>query len=183
MVGRLGLTLVCAGVLAGTAAAGGHQGDPQKRHNPADQAWAQAIRIQRTDLGAGDWRVEPPTGGSGVPRGCKDPNLSDLVETGEAEDPDFSRKGSFVGSGARRRILFNGPAATKKLAPRFTSSEIRLSLAGPAAKIDGRISYYLYGRGRATAVLMIASFGRPMQPISASLERKLAELVGQRLHR
>src|SRR5204862_187665 len=70
MVGRLGLTLLCAGVLAGTAlGASAGSRDPQKRHNPADQAWARAIRIQRADLGAGDWRVEPSSGSdAGAPR-------------------------------------------------------------------------------------------------------------------
>jgi hypothetical protein len=97
VLGRLTLTFLAACVLAGSAFASAT--DPKKRHNAADQAWASAIRIQRRDLGAGDWRVEPSSG-RGAPQACREPNLSDLVETGGAERPDFSRNGSFVGSGA-----------------------------------------------------------------------------------
>lgn len=102
MLRRVGVGLLAVVVLAGTAsAAGSKQGDPQKRHNPADQAWAERIRIQRADLGAGDWRVEVNSGNDSLaPQDCKDPDLSDLVETGSAENPDFSRNGSFVGSGS-----------------------------------------------------------------------------------
>jgi hypothetical protein len=102
MIGRLGLLLFAVAALAGTAsAAGSDPRDPKKRFNSADQAWARAIRIDRADLGAGDWRVEQsPDDDSDAPAGCKNPNLSDLVLTGEAKNPDFSRKGSFVGSGA-----------------------------------------------------------------------------------
>jgi hypothetical protein len=98
MVGRLGLALLGAVVLTGAALAANC--DPQKRHNAADQAWAKAIRVQRSDLGP-DWRVEHSSGGSGgAPKGCNDPDLSDLIETGSADQPDFSRNGSFVGSGS-----------------------------------------------------------------------------------
>lgn len=223
MVGRLGLTLLCAGVLAGTAlAAGSGPREPQKRHNAADQAWARAIRIHRADLGSGDWRVEQSNDDNGgAPKGCKDPDLSDLVETGEAENPDFSRNGSFVGSGAavflneeqatsawqrvarqpvnrcmieafRKAIAGSGArlsavsdrlVQTPKLAPHFTAGRVRIAVSGPAAKIRGRISYYFYARGRATALLMVVSFGPPMQPIPESLERRLAGLVAERLRR
>ena len=193
---------------------------PQKRPNAADQAWAAAIRIHRDDLGGGDWRLEPSQDNVGAPQGCKEPDLSDLVETGEAENPDFSRNGSFVGSGAavfltkkqataafqrvarqsfnrcmisafkqglsgsgaRLRILSSGPIAMKTSAPHFTSGRVRFSVAGPAAKIDGRISYYFLARDRAIAMLLIASIGKPMQPISAALESRLANLVAARLH-
>src|ERR687896_2476666 len=104
MVGRLGLVLLAALALAATAtAARKDPRDPQKRFNAQDQAWAKAIRIQRNDLGAGDWRVEPATDKNDdrkAPAGCKNPNLSDLVLTGEADNPDFSLNGSFVGPGA-----------------------------------------------------------------------------------
>jgi hypothetical protein len=223
MVRRLGLACICAGVLAG-AALGASTGvrDPQKRHNAADQAWAREIRIHRADLGAGDWRVEPASGdNAGAPQGCKDPDMSDLVETGKAQEPDFSRNGSFVGSGAavfqtegqattawnrvarqsltsclinafkqalagsgsRLRILFNGPLQMPKLAPYFSAGRVRLVFSDSGQKVDARFSFYLYARGRATALLMIASVGKPMQPISATLERHLAELVAQRLSR
>src|SRR5207248_9381338 len=123
-----------------------------------------------------------------------DPDLSDLVETGEAENPDFSRNGSFVGSGAavflttkqataafqrvarqsfnrcmvsafkqglagsgaRLRILSSGPIAMKSLAPHFVSGRVRFSVAGPAATVTGRISFYFLARDRATAMLFVA---------------------------
>jgi len=113
MLGRLGLAFLVVALLAGTAsAAAGKQGDPQKRHNPADQAWAERIRIHRADLGAGDWRVEVNGGNNSLaPKDCKDPDLSDLVETGSAENPDFSRNGSFVGSGS---IVFENEGQAAK---------------------------------------------------------------------
>jgi hypothetical protein len=223
MVGRLGVTLLCAGVVAGAAlAAGGNPRDPQRQHTPADQAWATAIRIHRADLGAGDWRVEQAGGSNaGAPEGCRDPNFSDLIETGKAENPDFSRGGSFVGSGAaiflteaqaatawnrlaarsltrcvveafqkavagsgvRMRVVANGPVRMPKLAPHFAASRVRFAFSGPGPKVQGRFGFYLYGQGRATALLMVASFGKPMQPIPESFERHLAEVVARRLSR
>jgi hypothetical protein len=222
MVGRLALVILFAGAVAGTAlAAGGDPRDPQKRHNAADQAWARAIRIQRSDLGAGDWRVEPHNGDDrGAPKDCRDPDLSDLVETGSAENPDWSRNGSFVGTGvgifataqqattawqrlARQQInrclvtgLKQGLAGSgvrmtitstntpaHKLAPHFISGRLQITLSTPQSRVKGRFSYYLYARGRATVMLLVASFGRPLQPISESLEQRLATLVAQRLKR
>jgi hypothetical protein len=223
MFGRLGLVLLAVVSFAGTAFAGGSKaGDPQKRHNPADQVWAQAIRPQRADLGPGDWRVESGNDDdSRAPKACRDPNLSDLVETGSSEDPDWSRNGSFIGSsavvfmnerqsttawnrlarkdinecllvafksglagsGARLRIASSGPIAMPKLAPHFKAGRIRLVVSGPGATIKGRMSYYLAARGRATVLLMVASFDRPMQPISEALERRVANLVAKRLER
>ncbi len=223
MTGRLGLLLAAACALAGTAsAAGSDPREPQKRHNPADQAWARAIRIQRADLGAGDWRLEHSSGNdSKAPQDCKNPDLSDLVETGGSDDPDWSRGGGFVGtsvsvfvnprqataawnrlahqpttrcladalkqgmagSGLRVRIASNGSLPLPKLAPHFASGRVRLILSSSRATIKGRLSYYLYARGRATAMLMVASFDRPLQPISATLERHLADLVAERLSR
>ena len=100
MVGRLGLAILAGAVLTGAAIAA--NGDPKKHHNPADQAWAKAIRVQRSDLGPGDWRAERSagSGSGGAPKGCADPDLSDLVETGSADRPDFRRNGSFIGSGS-----------------------------------------------------------------------------------
>jgi hypothetical protein len=222
MIRRLVVLLVSSCLIAGTAGAATRKPtDPQKRLNPADQAWAAAIRIHRGDLGGGDWRLEQSQDNVAAPQGCQDPNLSDLVETGEAENPDFSRNGSFVGSGAavflttkqasaafqrvarqsfnrcmisafkqglagsgaRLRILSSGSIAMKSPAPHFVSGRVRFSVSGPAATITGRISFYFFARGRATAMLFVASIGRPMQPISASLESRLAGLVAARLHR
>lgn len=223
MFGRLGFLLLVLAVCAGTAsAAGTKEGDPQKRHNAADQAWAKAMRVQRSDLGAGDWRVEASSDDDhGVPKACKDPDLSDLVETGSAEEPDFSRDGSFVGSGSivfqterqlttawnrlsrapfteclvwafkkgaagsgvRVRIVSSGPARIAKLAPRYKTSRVNVVISGPAATVKGRFTYYLAAKGRASVLLMVMSFGKPLTPISESLEHRLATLVAKRLNR
>jgi hypothetical protein len=196
--------------------------DPKKKLNPADQAWAAAIRVHRGDLGPGDWRVEVSEDNSvSAPQGCKDPDLSDLVETGEAEKPDWSRNGSFVGSGAavfrtaqqattafervarlsfnrcmtsafkqglgssgaRLRIISSGPIALKSPAPHYVSGRVRFSVTGPAATVTGRISFYFFAQGRAIGTLLVASIGPPLQPIPASVERRLALLVASRLKR
>lgn len=222
MIGRLGLLLLVL-ALAGTASAAGTKaGDPQKRHNATDQAWAEAMRVQRSDLGAGDWRVEPSNDDDrGVPKACKDPDLSDLVETGSAEEPDFSRNGSFVGSGSivfqtdrqmtaawnrlvraplteclkwafkkgasgsgvSIRTVSSGRVRMAKLAPRFKTARVNVVLSGPAATVKGRLTCYLAARGRASVILMVISFERPLTPISETLERRLATLVANRLKR
>lgn len=222
MIRRLVVLLVSSCLIAGTAGAATRKPtDPQKRINPADQAWAAAIRIHRDDLGSGDWRVEQSQNNVAAPQGCKDPDLSDLVETGDAENPDFSRNGSFVGSGAgvflttkqataafqrvarqsfnrcmisafkqglassgaRLRILSSGSIAMKSPAPHFVSGRVRFSVSGPVATIAGRITFYFFARGRATAMLFVSSIGKPLQPIPASLESRLVGLVAGRLHR
>ena len=43
-------------------------------------------------------RVQDSQGDANAPSYCKNPNLSDLVLTGQAKDPDFSREGSFEDS-------------------------------------------------------------------------------------
>ena len=222
MIRRLVVLLVSSCLIAGTAGAATRKPtDPQKRINPADQAWAAGIRIHRDDLGGGDWRVEQSQSNVAAPQGCKDPDLSDLVETGDAENPDFSRHGSFVGSGAavflttkqataafqrvarqsfnrcmisafkqgmagsgaRLRILSSGSIAMKSPAPHFVSGRVRFSVSGPAATIAGRITFYFFARGRATAMLFVSSIGKPLQPIPASVESRLVGLVAGRLHR
>jgi hypothetical protein len=98
VIRRLSLALLAAVVFVGAADAGGGARDPRKHINPADQAWARAIRIQHADLGPGDWRLEQSADTGAAPPGCKDPDLSDLVLTGEGTNPNWSRNGSYVGS-------------------------------------------------------------------------------------
>jgi hypothetical protein len=101
MARRAGVTLVVVAALvaAGAAFAGGSR-EPQHHFNAADQAWAHRIIVQHADLGAGDWRVEQldNQGEAGAPSYCKDPDMSDLVLTGQAKNPDFSREDSFEDS-------------------------------------------------------------------------------------
>lgn len=223
MARRIVLILLALAALAGTAsAAATRKGDPQKRHNPADQAWAERIRIQRDDLGAGDWRVEPvdPSNNQG-PKQCQDPNLSDMVETGGAEEPNFSRNLSFVTSssvvlqttgqmraafarllrvplndciawgfkkgaeaaGARVRVSSFKPIRVAQLAPSGKAARVDLVVSGSGGSVRGHIAYYMLARGRASVLLLVASFTRPATPISASLERHLVTTVAQRLKR
>jgi hypothetical protein len=223
MIGRLGfIGLVLAALTGVASAAGADSRDPKKRFNAADQAWAHRIRINRNDLGAGDWRVEPSAPKNGALGGCKQPNLSDLVLTGEAKEPDFSRNGSFVssegevwaserdagkswnrsmqwpiercliaslkqGTGADPRVtltvLSSGRLKMTKLAPRTLAYSLRFRIKGPAATIEGRLAIYAFGRGRAEGSLVLVSLGKPAQPISPALERRLAGLLAQRLQR
>jgi hypothetical protein len=98
---RLGV--IAAGLAALAAASAAFAGDPrepQHRFNDADQAWAHRIIVQHSDLGPGDWRVQQldNQGDANAPSYCKNPNLSDLVLTGQAKNPDFSREDSFEDS-------------------------------------------------------------------------------------
>lgn len=101
MARRLGLIAAALAALAAASAAfAGDPREPQHRFNAADQAWAHRILVQHGDLGAGDWRVVQldSQGDAGAPSPCKNPNLSDLVLTGRAQNPDFSREDSFEDS-------------------------------------------------------------------------------------
>jgi len=217
---RLAIGLLLAAVFAGSALAASAK-DPKKHYNAADLAWARAIRIHRSDLPGGGWKAEPSSGDSSyAPKGCKDPDLSDLVETGEASNPDFSRGGSFVGSGSSvfateqqataawsrtakipiSRCLIgalqDGMATSSAvlsvrststvhpgLAPHELGTRVNFRISGPAAKVDGRIGYYVFGRGRAIGAVMVISFGKPLQPLPPSLEQHLMALVAGRLRR
>jgi hypothetical protein len=101
MARRAGLIVVVLAALAvASAAFAADPREPQHHFNAADQAWAHRIIVQHADLGAGDWRVEQldSQGDAGAPSYCKDPNQSDLVLTGQAKNPDFSREDSFEDS-------------------------------------------------------------------------------------
>ena len=101
MARRLGLLAAALAALgAASAAFAGDPKEAQHRFNPADQAWAHRIIVHQADLGPGDWRVQrlDSHGDADAPSYCKDPNFSDLVLTGEAKNPDFSRQGSFEDS-------------------------------------------------------------------------------------
>ena len=101
MARRAGLIVAVLAVLVtASAALAADPREPQHRFTSADQAWAHRIIVQHDDLGPGDWRVEQldSRGDAGAPSYCKNPNLSDLVLTGRAKNPDFSRQDSFEDS-------------------------------------------------------------------------------------
>jgi hypothetical protein len=91
--------LLVAGALAATALAA--NGEPQKRLTRAGQAYARSLVVQAGDIGPG-WKGKPSKNTGGNLR-CKgfNPDESDLVETGEASGPDFTRGlGDLVSSSA-----------------------------------------------------------------------------------
>jgi len=102
MARRAGLVVVALAALAAASAAfAGDPREPQHRFNAVDQAWAHRIIVSHGDLGPGDWRVEQlddQGGDADAPSYCKNPDLSDLVLTGQAKNPDFSREDSFEDS-------------------------------------------------------------------------------------
>lgn len=101
MARRAGLIVaVLTALAAASAAFAGDPREPQHRFNESDQAWAHRIIVQHGDLGPGDWRVQQldNQGDANAPSYCKNPNLSDLVLTGQAKNPDFSREDSFEDS-------------------------------------------------------------------------------------
>lgn len=103
MARRLGLTAatLVALVAASAAFAAADPREPQHRFNAVDQAWAHRIILGHDDLGPGDWRVQnldSSGGDAGAPSYCKDPDLSGLVLTGQAKNPDFGREDSFEDS-------------------------------------------------------------------------------------
>jgi hypothetical protein len=99
MIVRFALVLLAVAALAGSASAAGRDPwDPKERYNAADQAQARGVRIRRSDLGSGDWRVERVADNDESIGQCRNPDLSDLVLTGKAENPNFSRNGSLIGS-------------------------------------------------------------------------------------
>jgi hypothetical protein len=101
MARRFGLILAALVALgAASVAFAGDPREPQHRFKAADQAWAHRIILSHDDLGPGDWRVEQLDNGgdANAPSYCKNPDLSDLVLTGRAKNPDFSREDSFEDS-------------------------------------------------------------------------------------
>ena len=101
---RRSLVLLAAvGLLAFTGLASAAATDPQFDPVPADIAWAGSIVLTTTDVGPG-WTAQPDTGVSGsdesnfCPEATTD--YSDLVVTGGADSPDFTRGASDVSSSA-----------------------------------------------------------------------------------
>ena len=92
MTGRLGITLLLAAVLVGTAAAA--PGDPEKRAiNAADQAWAQRINLTLRDL-PGGFRQGPAQSSESGGFTCASfaPDLSSFTITGRASSHSFVRR-------------------------------------------------------------------------------------------
>ncbi len=168
------------------------------------------------------WKAETTSNDdTGAPAACRNPDLSDLVATGEAENPDYSRDGSLVGSGsavfrnerdaraawdrvsrqpleqcalsafkkgmtgtgAKLHVVSSGRPALPNLTPGFRAYRLRFTVKASGTTLSGRLGYYVFWRGRADAALFLISLDRPLQPISPALERKLAELMAQRMRR
>src|SRR5690348_12678169 len=99
----LSLLAVAAGALLPIPTAVAAKGDPQKAHTPADMAKARSIAIRRADLPAGTWKAEKSSSDDSSLR-CPgfEPDMSDLVETGTADSPDFTNEqtGAYISSTA-----------------------------------------------------------------------------------
>jgi hypothetical protein len=93
--GLLGIAALGAAVLSAGALAA--EGDPQKRHTPADTTKARSIVLKRADLGPGWKRDTSPDTDDDLGCAYYDPDESDLVETGNAEG-NFETQIAFVGS-------------------------------------------------------------------------------------
>ena len=96
MLSRLAIAIAVAVVLAGTAVAANPH-DPQKRFTSADQAYARTLLLKRSDLPGAGWQGTK-SGGDSSTCNSFDPDESKLVETGEQESLEFTRKGAFVAS-------------------------------------------------------------------------------------
>lgn len=96
------LVTVCVAAVAAVAAAFAANGEPQKKHTPADMASAKGVVLRVSDFPS-TWKHAASTSSdNGAPR-CKngfEPDESDLVETGTADSPDFSLGLRYVGSSA-----------------------------------------------------------------------------------
>ncbi len=93
MLGRLGLALLGAAVIAAGAAAA--PGDPERRAiRPADQAWARRANLHPADVPAGYTASRAGSNQNKGPLTCPgfQPDLSDLTITGEALSPVFQNR-------------------------------------------------------------------------------------------
>jgi len=91
-VRRLLLAVLAALVVVAPAAAlPTARHDPQKRLNARDQAKARSLLLRQADLGSG-WTstAAPATRGGNLSCAGFDPDLSDLVETGDAQSRVFA---------------------------------------------------------------------------------------------
>jgi hypothetical protein len=98
----LALAVVAVAAVLAAPAAFAAQGEPQEKHTAADNAKARSIVLKLRDLPGTGWTAEKDTSPDDDPLRCAgfNPDLSDLVETGDAESPNFDHKasGSFVSS-------------------------------------------------------------------------------------
>jgi hypothetical protein len=96
---RVVLTLLALTVFALAGVAAAASTDPQINTDPIDQAWAESIVLAPSDFGQG-WKAEPmpemdeestasPSDESWCVEGI--PDRSDLIVTGGAASPDFTR--------------------------------------------------------------------------------------------
>jgi hypothetical protein len=94
------LAVAAAAALAATGALAA-SGEPREALTRADMAKARSIVLALRDLPGTGWKAERNTGSDDDPFRCPgfEPDLADLVKTGEAESPNFSQpSGTFVSS-------------------------------------------------------------------------------------
>lgn len=133
-VRRISLLLAVA-ALALPPAALAAQGEPQKQHTAADTARARAMVLRLRDLPGSGWKGKRDTSPNDSTR-CAgfEPNLSDLVETGQADSLEFSHPaGAFVGSSATLfRSVADANAAFDRVVRPGLARCLRAVVAGTA---------------------------------------------------
>jgi hypothetical protein len=82
------VAVVALALAASAAARKPH--DPQQKPNAADMARARELVVHKFDL-VGTWKAEKSKSNDDTTCKAHDPDLSDLIVTGKAESPDFTR--------------------------------------------------------------------------------------------
>jgi hypothetical protein len=89
--------------------------------------------------------------------------------------------GQTTPSGATVRIVSRGKVAYPHLAPRTAAFYVRLAFNVQGIKFNADLRVVCLGKGRANVALMTLSPGRPLMPLPAGLDRRLASKLAQRL--
>ncbi|MFY9579973.1 MAG: hypothetical protein WAQ33_11655 [Gaiellaceae bacterium] len=81
------------------------------------------------------------------------------------------------------KIAARGKLAFPQLAQRTAAFYVRLAFNVQGIKFNADLHFILLGRGRANLALMTLSPGKPLTPLPAGLDRKLAARLAQQLSR
>jgi hypothetical protein len=84
--------------------------------------------------------------------------------------------------GATVKIASRGKLAFPHLAPRTAAFYVRLAFNVQGIKFAADLHFVCLGSGRANLAMMTLSPGKPLTPLPAGLDRKLAAKLASRLH-
>jgi len=85
--------------------------------------------------------------------------------------------------GATIKITSRGKLAFPHLAPRTAAFYVRLAFNVQGIKFNADLHFVLLGKGRADLAMMTLSPGKPLMPLPAGLDRRLAAKLAGRLNR